>query len=62
MAEIETDVAIRFDWIKPWWQHCRRTGYSQAVRLAAKHVFGIEHINGPSLAGAEARFELTGGD
>ncbi len=37
-------VAERFKPIEPYWRFCRHTGYGEAVRLIAQHVYEIDEI------------------
>ena len=38
------DIASRFALIESAWEQCQFTGYGEAVRLIAKHVYGLDAI------------------
>lgn len=40
----DPDIEGRWNAIEPYWQHCRYTSYGQAVRTAARMVYGMEEI------------------
>ena len=39
----------------PWWAHTQHTGYGQALRLALRDIYGIDHLDATSLPTANAR-------
>jgi predicted TIM-barrel fold metal-dependent hydrolase len=43
------DIATRWAFVADFWQHCQYTGYGEAVRRAAKILYGINHIDAASL-------------
>lgn len=47
----DPDLGARFRGVQEAWARCRHTGYGEAVRLIAKHVYGMEEI---TLAGLDA--------
>jgi uncharacterized protein len=40
----DPDLASRFKGIRDAWQHCRHTGYGEAVRLIARQIYNIAEI------------------
>jgi len=53
------DIAQRWRLIDPYWQQCAHTGYAEGVRLAAAHVYQIDHLSAEHLVAAEARHRTT---
>ena len=51
----DPDVEGRWNGIKDAWQHCRFTGYGEAVRLIATLVYGMEELTLPAILAAAAR-------
>lgn len=51
----DPDLEARWNGVKNAWQHCQYTGYGQAVRLIARHVYGMEEITLPALIAARER-------
>jgi len=51
----DPDVCARFDGVRSAWEHCRHTGYGEAVQVIAKHAYGIEEITAESLEAARPR-------
>ena len=51
----DPDIAGRFRGIEAAWQATRFTGYGEAVRLIAEHLYGLEELSGAALAAAAAR-------
>jgi hypothetical protein len=47
-------VAERFNPIATAWRHCKHTGYGEAVRLIARHVYGIDEITPRAVEDAAA--------
>src|SRR6185369_3287007 len=45
----------RFAGVREAWEAIRFTGYGEAVRLVARHVYGMEEITGPALREAAPR-------
>ena len=50
------DVEQRWRGVRAAWQHCRYTGYGEAVRSVAREVYAMEEI---TLAGIEAAADLN---
>ena len=42
-------LAARWDAFEPFWKHARFTGYSQALRIAIRDIYGVEEISGGTL-------------
>ena len=55
LDESDPDVAGRFAGIEPAWQAARFTGYGQAVRLMARHAYGLDELSAEGLAAAQGR-------
>jgi len=53
----DPDVRARFKAVEKAWQALRHTGYGEAVRLSARHVYGIEEITCDSLEAASDKNE-----
>ncbi len=51
-----TDVERRWQGVSEAWSHCRFTGYGEAVRHAAREVYGMEDI---TVAGIEAAADVN---
>ncbi len=51
----DPDIAGRFAAVEPAWQRCQYAGYGEAVRLAARMVYGVENITSKTLATAQSR-------
>ena len=49
------DVAGRFEGIREAWEATQFTGYGEAVRLIARHVYGIDDLNADAIATAQER-------
>ncbi len=49
------DLAGRFRGIQKAWEKCRFTGYGEAVRLIAKHTYGMDEITVKNIEGARDR-------
>lgn len=46
-------VAERFRAVEDAWDHCRHTGYGEAVRLAAEYFYGLEEFTPATLTDAQ---------
>ena len=55
MDASDPDIAGRFRGIEAAWQATQFTGYGEAVRLIAKHVYGLDELAGDALAAAQGR-------
>lgn len=51
----DLDIEARWNGVKDAWQYCQHTGYGQAVRMIARHVYGMEEITLPALMAARER-------
>lgn len=51
----DPDIEARWNGVKDAWQYCQHTGYGQAVRMIARHVYGMEEITLPALMAARER-------
>lgn len=47
------DVADRFDGIRDAWEATQFTSYGEAVRLIAKHIYGLDELTSHGLAAAQ---------
>ena len=47
------DVADRFDGIRDAWEATQFTSYGEAVRLIAKHIYGLDELTSQGLAAAQ---------
>jgi len=47
------DLAGRFRGIRDAWEKCQHTGYGEAVRLIARHAYGMEEITPEGLEAAQ---------
>ena len=52
MDASDADVAGRFEGIREAWEATQFTGYGEAVRLIARHVYGLDALTGDSLSAA----------
>lgn len=50
-----SDLEVRWSGVRQAWEYCQFTGYGEAVRLLAKHAYGIDELNADSIAAANAR-------
>jgi len=51
----DKDVAGRWAGVAKAWQMCRHTGYGEAVRIIAEHVYGMKEITLPGIEAAEEK-------
>ena len=51
----DDDVAGRFEGIREAWEATQFTGYGEAVRLIARHVYGLGALTGDALAAAQEK-------
>jgi len=49
------DIASRFQGIQAAWKASQFTGYGEAVRLIAKHLYGLDELTGENLAAAQQK-------
>jgi hypothetical protein len=57
MDASDSDIAGRFEGIRAAWEATQFTGYGEAVRLIAKHVYGIEELTPESVAKAQEKIK-----
>ncbi|MCZ6678730.1 MAG: amidohydrolase family protein [Candidatus Poribacteria bacterium] len=53
----DPDIAGRFEGIRAAWEATQFTGYGEAVRLIAKHVYDIDELAGESLTAAQEKIK-----
>jgi predicted TIM-barrel fold metal-dependent hydrolase len=53
----DADIEARWSGIADAWAAMQFTGYGEAVRLLAEHVYGIDEINARALADAQPRLD-----
>ncbi len=53
LMDASKDVAERFDGIRNAWEATQFTSYGEAVRLIAKHIYGLDELTGQKLAGVQ---------
>jgi len=53
MDASDADIAGRFEGIRAAWEATQFTGYGEAVRLIAKHIYSIDELTPQSLAQAQ---------
>ncbi|MDE2887769.1 MAG: amidohydrolase family protein [Gemmatimonadota bacterium] len=51
----DTDVVRRFQGIREAWEATQFTGYGEAVRLIARHVYGIDELTAVAIASAQEK-------
>src|SRR5262245_6829106 len=51
----DPDLEGRFAGVRDAWEAIQFTGYGEAVRLIARHVYGLEEITGSAFGDAQAR-------
>ena len=51
----DADVAGRFEGIREAWEATQFTGYGEAVRLIARHVYGIDVLTADAITSAQER-------
>ena len=51
----DPDIASRFEGIRDAWEATQFTGYGEAVRLIAKHAYGIDELTGEKLASVQEK-------
>ena len=49
ISDQKAPLAARWDAFEPFWKHARFTGYSQALRIAVRDIYGVEEISGGTL-------------
>jgi len=52
------DIVTRFQGIQQAWEAVQFTGYGEAVRLVAKHIYGLDELSGTGLANAQDKVKL----
>ena len=50
VRDAEAPMARRWAAFEPHWRHARFTGYSEALRVAIRDIYGVEEISGATLA------------
>jgi hypothetical protein len=55
MDASDADVAGRFEGIREAWEATQFTGYGEAVRLIARHVYGIDVLTADAITSAQER-------
>ena len=58
MDASEPDIAGRFKGIQEAWEATQFTGYGEAVRLIAEHVYGIDELTGEALESAQEKIKV----
>ncbi len=53
LMDASQDVADRFEGIREAWEATQFTGYGEAVRLIAKHIYGLDELTGGGLTTAQ---------
>ena len=53
LMDASQDVADRFEGIRAAWEATQFTGYGEAVRLIAKHIYGLEELTSNGLTAAQ---------
>ena len=51
----DADIAWRFEGIREAWEATQFTGYGEAVRLIARHVYGIDVLSADAITSAQER-------
>ena len=51
----DADVAGRFEGIREAWEATQFSGYGEAVRLIAKHLYGIDELNADAISAAQEK-------
>ena len=57
MDASDPDIAGRFEGIQEAWEATQFTGYGEAVRLIAEHVYGIDELTGAALESAQKKIK-----
>ena len=55
MDGTDADIAGRFEGIREAWEATQFTGYGEAVRLIARHVYGIDVLTADAITSAQER-------
>ena len=55
MDASDDDIAGRFEGIREAWEATQFTGYGEAVRMIARHVYGIDEFNADAIASAQEK-------
>ena len=58
MDASDPDIAGRFKGIQEAWEATQFTGYGEAVRLIAEHVYGIDELTGEALESAQEKIKV----
>lgn len=52
-------LAERWQWVAPYWDAARHTGYGQSLALAARDLYGIEQVDADSIEELDRRFRTA---
>lgn len=55
LMDATKDIESRFEGIRDAWESTQFTGYGEAVSLIAKHIYGLDELNGKDLAVAQKK-------
>lgn len=58
MDASDPDIAGRFEGIQEAWEATQFTGYGEAVRLIAEHVYGIDKLTGETLTAVQEEVQM----
>lgn len=57
LMDASQDIAARFEGIRAAWEATQFTGYGEAVRLIARHIYGLDELTGDRLALAQDKLK-----
>ncbi len=57
LMDASRDIKDRFEGIREAWEATQFTGYGEAVRLIAKHIYGLDELTGDALAEAQGKVQ-----
>ncbi len=57
LMDAAQDIPARFEGIRAAWEATQFTGYGEAVRLIAKHIYGLDELTGDRLALAQDKLK-----
>ena len=58
MDASDPDIAGRFEGVREAWEATQFTGYGEAVRLIAEHVYGIDELTAANLTAAQEKVKV----
>jgi hypothetical protein len=58
MDASDPDIAGRFEGVREAWEATQFTGYGEAVRLIAEHVYGIDELTAANLTAAQEKIKV----